>query len=204
MMKDNINHLIQTIALGSILSVSLSCTLTYTLPTLDHYETNFQTTQSNLQNILSSLQDVETGTRGFALTLKPEYLEPYNSGKKNTIGLMSFLDEFQGSPLIISNLKFCIKDKLKIDADAIQDLKSGIPPNELKNQPNRLEYSRAKATMDNIRLDIAILQDHNKKRYIQHINRLKIYSIILLGTIILVSVISFMNLYKLRKMLMRS
>jgi PAS domain S-box-containing protein len=35
-----------------------------------------------LQMLLSSLQDCETGQRGFVITGKPEYLEPYETGSK--------------------------------------------------------------------------------------------------------------------------
>src|SRR5947209_10933163 len=37
--------------------------------------------QAELSNVLKDLTDMETGQRGYLLTGKPEYLQPYDEGK---------------------------------------------------------------------------------------------------------------------------
>ena len=42
-------------------------------------------TISAVRSIRSSLQDVETGTRGYLITHRPEYLEPYVVGRERIL-----------------------------------------------------------------------------------------------------------------------
>ncbi len=46
----------------------------------ERWQDHTQTVLLEAQRLLSALQDVETGERGYVITEKPEYLEPYDSG----------------------------------------------------------------------------------------------------------------------------
>jgi methyl-accepting chemotaxis protein len=48
---------------------------------------------ANLEALLSRATDVETGERGYAITGKDSYLEPYNSGTREVIATLSRLKQ---------------------------------------------------------------------------------------------------------------
>src|SRR5476651_266409 len=58
--------------------------LSYRLSDVDYWTIHTHKVIEELKDSLSSLQDVETGQRGYLLTHKQEFLEPYNSGIAST------------------------------------------------------------------------------------------------------------------------
>ncbi|MDR7192036.1 response regulator [Luteimonas terrae] len=51
-----------------------------------------------VQGMLSALQDVETGSRGYMLTADPEYLEPYRDGRERLSHLRALLGHMLAGP----------------------------------------------------------------------------------------------------------
>jgi CHASE3 domain sensor protein len=111
-----------------------------------------------LQAILSTLQDAETGQRGFVLTGDEDYLEPYNNAKVALPG------EFKSArPLIAGNLEQQRRlDALEqLAAEKMQELAETVANRRAGDSAGALAIvrsDRGKKTMELIRPTIADMQ----------------------------------------------
>lgn len=86
------------VLLGFVISSILLLMVTYSgyqtskkLANLKEWEIHTKEVLRFLEEIATDLSDAETGQRGFLLTLKPEYLEPYNQAVQEIDQDLSFL-----------------------------------------------------------------------------------------------------------------
>ena len=104
------------------------------------------------ERLLSSLKDVETGQRGFVITGKDEYLEPYDAGRAavasdlDTVG--SMLGEESG------HLADLVRTRLQEAAQGIDTYRQG----GAAAGAERIQSGRGKAAMDRVRVEVARLQ----------------------------------------------
>lgn len=116
-----------------------------------------------LNNLLSALQDAETGQRGFIITGKESYLEPYNSSISSIQSILSNIKKLTSDNPNQQNridaLKFRVEDKLT-------DLERGII---LRKNENGFEAAvavvseqKGKPLMDVIRRAISEMDDEER------------------------------------------
>ncbi len=104
------------------------------------------------ERLLSSLKDVETGQRGFIITGKDEYLEPYRSGLAAVgpgLAVFQGLDETSAKPL--SDL---VTRRLQEAANGIDIYRTDGPAAGV----DYIQSGTGKALMDQIRAEVASLQ----------------------------------------------
>ncbi len=107
---------------------------------------------SRVEAILSAMKDLETGERGFLLTGRDEFLQPYNWGLQN---LDSVLPPVTGPTDDLPELRQLVKIKRDIAQQAISARRAGGLQAGLT-----LVYSGAdKATMDAVRLRVSTVHD---------------------------------------------
>ena len=109
------------------------------------------------QRLLSTLQDVETGERGFLLTGNDTFLEPYNRGRAEAAGRYSALQDLTvDSPLQQRNLgalKRLIDAKIDYADAHIVQFKRGDHAGAIE----QVGQSRSKHAMDEVRSIIAAI-----------------------------------------------
>ncbi len=110
------------------------------------------------ERLLSSLKDVETGQRGFIITRKDEYLEPYRSGLAAVpadLATVSALDGSEAQPL--ANL---VKDRVSeatkgVEAYQTAGAAAGV---------DHIQSDVGKTLMDRVRVQVAGLQEAADER----------------------------------------
>ena len=116
-----------------------------------------------LERLLSNLKDLETGERGYVLTGKDEYLEPYRSGTAGVDEELRRLDTLQlatdGLPGLVAAKRTvaarAVAARAQSDTDAA--FRTGLGAED-------------KATMDRVRTEVAGLQGAARSR-IERLNR---------------------------------
>lgn len=169
----------------------------------------------NLELLLSTIKDAETGVRGYALTRDVNFLDP-------------FLHSRQKADSIHKELTVLSKENI-VQLNRLNDLKT-----ELANRYNMLESSltyyqngaadstfdlravqlRAKRSMNKIRLMVSIMQneerhslakrDNDLKSTFSNINSITITSLLLTLLLVLIGFITYTNENKARKLALRN
>jgi len=117
------------------------------------------------QAILSSLQDIETGVRGFVLTSEPVYLEPYERGlmqleqHRRKLQMLA-RDHTYPAPQWFDRLDEKIADRLMIAADNIQTRRD----TDLQTAAAYLAQAGGKEVMDQLRILLAAVEQHERRR----------------------------------------
>lgn len=107
-----------------------------------------------LESVLSSCKDAETGVRGYLLTFSQDYLEPYHRGVLATWAhinkLKTLTADNPAQQIAIANVQTTIEKRFAILDNLLRDFETH------KKQPKResLVYSEGKATMDVLREQI--------------------------------------------------
>ncbi|WP_207867874.1 response regulator [Brevundimonas goettingensis] len=118
------------------------------------YETRLQ-----IQKVFSSLQDAETGVRGFVLTRDDQYLEPYANAvaslgdQESRLADLVTSQKEQADDLI--RLQALADRKLQILSRAIEARRAGIPYETLVVSSG----NEGKIVMDNVRIVVARMID---------------------------------------------
>lgn len=104
-----------------------------------------------LERILSLHQDIETSSRGYALTGKTEFLEPYRKAEPRIIPEFDELDRIDGENPANSRLQ---------ELRRLSDLKRAFVRDTITHRrlANAAEWDEGKHRMDAIRAEIARLQ----------------------------------------------
>ena len=169
----------------------------------------------NLELLLSTLKDAETGVRGYALTRDINFLDPYLHSREKA-------DSIHKELMVLSRENIVQLNRLK-------ELKS-----ELDSRYNMLEYSlkyyrngaldstynsksvqlQAKRSMNKIRLMVSIMQneerhlltkrDSDLKSTFSNINSITITSLLLTLLLVLIGFITYTNENKARKLALRN
>ena len=156
------------------------------------------------QSMLSSLQDIETGSRGFILTSDPSYLEPYELGLRQIEAHRRRLQELLEQRTFpdqgwFEQLDRNIAERLLIAAGNIQARRAG----GLQAAVERLRQGGGKVIMDRLRGLLGAVEQQERKRLaaanqavadtITHSRRL-----VLIGSL-LVAVLSFAAFWAIRR-----
>ena len=110
------------------------------------------------ERVLSSLKDVETGQRGFVITGKDEYLEPYEAGRAAVASDLDTVEAMlgeEGGPL--ADL---VRTRLQEAAQGIDTYRLG----GAAAGAARVQSGRGKAAMDRVRVEVARLQKGSNDR----------------------------------------
>ncbi len=113
---------------------------------------------TTLEKILSSTIDIETGTRGYAITGNESYLEAYNNGGKNVglwmDSLKSMVNSYPNQIQKLDSIEKLIHSKRLISSETVLKRKT-----ESKDEAAKLvESGRGKEIMDSIRVIISDFQ----------------------------------------------
>ncbi|MFK0333855.1 response regulator [Rhizobium sp. NPDC090275] len=126
-----------------------------------------------LDELLSRVQDAETGQRGFLLTFKDQYLEPYNSALQAIPAKLQDIDRLTGANSgqgqRLANLKAHVEAKLAelketIDLQRNQGLDAALAV---------VNSDRGKNDMDAIRVQIAAMSQRESEVRVQRIAEMK-------------------------------
>ena len=126
--------------------------------------THTQKVIESLEKILVTMDNAETGQRGYLLTGKESYLQPYEEAKGRLSAVLSTLDELTADDSKrqhdLAKLSYLIKEKQQELSATITLRKSGKT-----TEAYRLVMSdRGKKEMDDIRALIASMMDSEKAR----------------------------------------
>ncbi len=132
---------------------------------------------ANLNVLLSELKDAETGERGFVITGKEEFLEPYNSAQN---GMNEYLRAIQASPALamrhgdkLGRLEEVVREELKLLQEVIGLRKSDHQGMEAARE--KIASGSEKKSMDAIRKligDIERVEQESFNKTTQEIQRL--------------------------------
>ncbi|HLZ76505.1 CHASE3 domain-containing protein [Phenylobacterium sp.] len=120
--------------------------------------------ENQLGMVLSRLQDAETGARGYLLTGRPAYLEPYNAALAHLDPELDILkaeladDPKQGAALV--RLRSIAAERQRVLKDSIDLYDKG--DREAAASPARLD--RGKALMDSARVVVASMKSEQDQR----------------------------------------
>jgi len=118
-----------------------------------------------MQAMLSSLQDVETGSRGFVLTADPHYLEPYEDGLRQVETHRRGLEQLlEGRSFPdrgwFAQLDRNIAERLLTAADNIQARRDA----GLAAAAEHLQEARGKEVMDRLRALLAAAEQYERQQ----------------------------------------
>jgi CHASE3 domain sensor protein len=108
-----------------------------------------------LETVLSTLKDAETGQRGYLLTAKDTYLEPYEAARAR---LVRDLAAAQATLAAVDGQTASLSRVLSLTAEEVAELSEPIALYHAGRQTDALaliETDRGKATMDAIRRRLA-------------------------------------------------
>jgi PAS domain S-box-containing protein len=143
-----------SIAATAIAAAALVVNLSFLRGSAEQLE-HLRNTHDALEGLQSSLLDAETGQRGYLLTGRSEYLEPYLSAKQAYPATLAILDSAAGGDAVLqrslAQLKVLIGDKMAIIDRTIERYGAAgdIVPS-----------SAGKQAMDRIRDAIAGMRSH--------------------------------------------
>ncbi|MDC7683219.1 response regulator [Asticcacaulis sp. BYS171W] len=125
-----------------------------------------------LSELLSTVKDAETGQRGYVLTGKDTYLEPYTQGVQNVQERLSAVDTLiAGTPsqeARMVSLKYRIKSKL-------EELEETVRLRRDKGfdaAAALVGTDRGRADMDQVRVLIAAMQSEERARRVQRLDEM--------------------------------
>jgi methyl-accepting chemotaxis protein WspA len=135
--------------------------------------------KENLKHLEKLLLDSETGQRGFIITKREEYLEPFQNAKEELDKTFEIIEEdFQNNNLKIANLKKIkelAQQKNEVSEETIQLKKL----NKEKELMNYFFANKGKKAMDDIRREIDKLlqiEDEELREKQKQVNQLQTFS----------------------------
>ncbi len=103
------------------------------------------------ENLLSSLQDMETGQRGFLLTKNPAYLEPFHTGVTNSNASFKLLQQFTlDNPAQQKRLNV-VKNLIRLKHNELNETIKFMQVNDKKRAIEIVKKNTGKEYMDKIR-----------------------------------------------------
>ena len=154
--------------------------------------------ENQLNDLLSNLQDAETGQRGFLLTLDDTYLKPYERALTNNNIILdrvtNNLEEVYQNKFQL--LKRLSQDKLNELGQTISLTKNNRYPDAIKLV--KTDYGKLK--MDSIRMVISELRSVKKAALVKNsasINSLRSISqsLIILSAVVIIGILIFLFIY---------
>jgi PAS domain S-box-containing protein len=193
----------------ALLVVTLVCLIGVTWLTWRHMETATKSLQKGIQNrivmmkmgdLMSSLKDMETGQRGFIITGRPEYLEPYRVGldalQTQLADLRRLTADNPRQQQYLTAITPLVEDKLA-------ELKETIALRQAQGFPAAREVvmtDSGKKIMDQIRVRVALAQEDEAQRLKDRLTKgladgREIYQLVLLTSLLGVVVLLLLSPY---------
>ncbi len=154
--------------------------------------------ENELGDLLSSMQDAETGQRGFVITNEEKYLEPYYSSIEKTPKLLKKIRDYpnqnQEYKKNVSSLRKLIAKKY----DKIKTTIYYIRNNEAKKAVGVVKTGTGKRTMDDIRVEIENLRQISYRSLEENKNEIALLNniIVIIQVIASISMLFiFYNIY---------
>lgn len=127
-----------------------------------------------LQQVLSVLQDAETGQRGYLLTQDESYLEPYNSARLQVTGALSQLQSVTSDNLFqqenIEKLKSLVTGKLNELGETIELQRQGQGQQALvivKSDKGKVIMDRIRSVIKSMELAETALLEERQRYFVQ-------------------------------------
>ena len=120
--------------------------------------------RNTTDDLLSLLKDAETGQRGYLLTGKEAYLEPYNNATEGIAGLIARL---QTATVRLPDQAKRVTDLQPVIEGKLQELARTIEIRRSQGEPAAVavvDAGRGKALMDDIRARCAVISDLADRR----------------------------------------
>jgi signal transduction histidine kinase len=169
----------------------------------------------NLELMLSTIKDAETGARGYALTRDINFLDPYINSKERADSLQKFLLAFTKDNQVqqdrLIELKELMGKRFEIFKEAIDYYKNGASDSTFKVNEAQ---SESKRLMDKIRLSVSIMQNEEKhilgerdlklKSTFSSIKTITITSLLLTLLLVVIGFVTYTKENKARKIAMQN
>ncbi len=152
--------------------------------------------ESNIWSLLSLLQDAETGQRGYLITQKEEYLEPYNTARIKLDEKIADLTQLtRDNPIQQENIRkinILIPKKLDELALTIELVRN----EELEEAAKVVHTNFGKKVMDRIRQEIEDMHDieaYHKKEWVRKVDNLRKLGMLgnLMAILLFIAVVSY-------------
>ena len=152
------------VGLIAVLAVGILALMQYrSLATLQERAVHSQNTQIALQRTLSTIQDAETGQRGFLITGDNQYLEPYEGAENNIIQNMGELSRLTANDAaehnMVERLQLPVEEKFSELRQTIVLYRSI----GLKAALDRVKDNSGHTFMNEIRSVTAAMQSHERE-----------------------------------------
>ncbi len=115
--------------------------------------------ENELGDLLSAMQDAETGQRGFVITNEEKYLEPYYSSLEKTPDLLKKIENYPNTSDTYKKNVNILKQLIKQKYEKIQTTIYYINNNQPNEAVEVVKTGTGKRTMDEIRVEIAKLRE---------------------------------------------
>ncbi len=129
----------------------------------------------NLELLLSTIKDAETGARGYLLTRDISFLDPFVNSKEKADSLQKYLVVITKDNLVqqdrLTQLKALTKERFDIFKEAIDYYKNGSSDSIFK--VTEAQY-KSKQLMDRIRRTVSIMQNEERHVLVERDNALKL------------------------------
>lgn len=129
----------------------------------------------NLELLLSTIKDAETGARGYLLTRDISFLDPFVNSKEKADSLQKYLVVLTKDNMVqqdrLTKLKAFTKERFNMLREAIDYYKNGSPDSTFK--VTEAQY-KSKQLMDRIRLTVSIMQNEERHLLVERDNQLKL------------------------------
>lgn len=129
----------------------------------------------NLELLLSTIKDAETGARGYLLTRDISFLDPFVNSKEKADSLQKYLVVLTKDNMVqqdrLTKLKAFTKERFNMLREAIDYYKNGSPDSTFK--VTEAQY-KSKQLMDRIRLIVSIMQNEERHLLVERDNQLKL------------------------------
>ena len=169
----------------------------------------------NLEYLLSTIKDAETGVRGYALTRDINFLDPYIHSRETAESVYSLLLSLtKDNPIQLTrlqDLKSVMDKRYEMFETSLTYYKNDAVDTTFNFRSMQLE---AKRSMNKIRLMVSIMQNEEKnllairdtelKSTFSSINTITITSLLLTLLLVLIGFITYTNENKARKLAMQN
>jgi PAS domain S-box-containing protein len=140
--------------------------------------------------LLSTMKDAETGQRGYVITGKPEYLQPYQDALKHISDEEDALQDFVAAGKLpkaaVENLDQLVKEKLAELALTIK-----LRGTNADESLTEIQTGRGKAIMGGIRAIVATMDTEQESKYLQAVHQANQAIVLGTGAFLFIALVDF-------------
>jgi diguanylate cyclase (GGDEF)-like protein/PAS domain S-box-containing protein len=154
------------------------------------------TLEKQLVELLSAYKDLETGQRGFMITGKQEFLEPYDSGRLVLADMLPRIKQAAAGDPVQAERVRTLEEMDRVEAQHQQERIAWRLGNSTDLNPQAA--LEGKMLMDGLRKHIAIMRQHEQQRMdslMQNMLRIETYSHGSIGIVTTIALLLFVAVY---------